>query len=89
MSTFPFAMIVSQSALSEKFGGAGGGTWSGKWNGESFEYASALPGAPVVGHDAPVRPPRAYRTRNALAASLRRAAEAVAPAPAVRSTPAR
>ncbi|MEU7875681.1 hypothetical protein [Dactylosporangium sp. NPDC049140] len=81
MSTFPFAMVISQSALSEEFGGA--------WNGETFEYASALPNAPVVGHDAPVRPPRGYRTRHALAATLRKAAEAVAPAPAVRSHPAR
>ncbi|MER7283575.1 hypothetical protein ABT369_55065 [Dactylosporangium sp. NPDC000244] len=81
MSTFPFAMVVSQSALSEEFGGS--------WNGEAFEYASALPNAPVIGHDAPARPPRAYRTRTALAATLRKAAEAVAPAPAVRSHPAR
>ncbi|GAA4245811.1 hypothetical protein [Dactylosporangium darangshiense] len=73
MSTFPFAMIVSQSALSESFGPS--------FNGERFEYASALPGAPVVDHEVPVRPPRAYRTRSALAASLRRAAEVVAPAP--------
>ncbi|WP_433085264.1 hypothetical protein ACQP1P_10025 [Dactylosporangium sp. CA-052675] len=81
MSTFPFAMIVSQSALAEEFGGS--------WNGEAFEYASALPNAPVTGHDAPARPPRAYRARTALAATLRKAAEAVAPAPAVRSHPAR
>jgi len=81
MSTFPFAMVVSQSALAERF--------EGSWNGEAFEYASALPNAPVVGHAAPVRPPRAYRTRNVLAATLRKAAEAVAPAPAVRSHPAR
>jgi hypothetical protein len=81
MSTFPFAMIVSQSALSDEFGGS--------WNGEAFEYASALPGAPAVGHDAPARPPRAYRTRAALAATLQRAAAIVAPAPAVRSNPAR
>ncbi|MFG2039214.1 hypothetical protein [Dactylosporangium sp. NPDC048998] len=81
MSTFPFAMVVSQSALSEEFGGS--------WNGERFEYASALPNAPVVDHDAPVRPPRGYRTRTALAATLRRAAEAVAPAPALHSELAR
>lgn len=76
MSTFPFAMVVSQAALSEHFGG--------RWNGEAFEYASALPHAPVLGHDAPheipARPPRAHRARSALAATLRRAAEAVAPA---------
>jgi hypothetical protein len=74
MTTFPFAMIVSQSALAESFGPS--------WNGERFEYASALPNAPVVVHDAPSRPPRAYRTREVLAATLRRAAEAVAPTPA-------
>ncbi|MGI5244125.1 hypothetical protein [Dactylosporangium sp. CA-139066] len=73
MSTFPFAMVVSQSALSESFGPT--------FNGETFEYASALPGAPVVEYEVPVRPPRAYRTRTALAATLRRAAEAVSPAP--------
>ncbi|MFI5909021.1 hypothetical protein [Dactylosporangium sp. NPDC051541] len=81
MSTFPFAMIVSQSALSEQYGSA--------WNGEQFEYHSALPHAPVMVHDIAVRPPRAYRTRAALAATLRRAAEVVSPAPAVRSRPAR
>ncbi|GAA3270579.1 hypothetical protein Dvina_11220 [Dactylosporangium vinaceum] len=81
MSTFPFAMIVSQSSLAEQYGSA--------WNGETFEYASALPSAPVVTHAVAVRPPRAYRTRNALAATLRRVAEAVAPAPAVHSRPAR
>ncbi|WP_433058306.1 hypothetical protein [Dactylosporangium sp. CS-033363] len=72
MSTFPFAMVVSQSALAEQYGPA--------WNGESFEYASALPHAPVVGHEVPVRPPRSQRTRAALAGALHRAAELVAPA---------
>jgi hypothetical protein len=70
-------MIVSQSALSESFGPS--------FNGETFEYASALPGAPVVHHEVPVRPPRAYRARTVLAASLRRAAEAVSPSPVVKS----
>ena len=78
MSTFPFAMVVSQSALSESFGGS--------FNGETFEYASALPHAPVVVcHEVAVRPPRAHRARTALAATLRRAAEAVSPAPAPHS----
>ncbi|GAA2392439.1 hypothetical protein [Dactylosporangium salmoneum] len=74
MSTFPFALVVSQAALSDSFGPS--------FNGEEFEYASALPGAPTVEHDVPVRPPRVARARWALAESLRRAAEAVAPAPA-------
>ncbi|MEV6926860.1 hypothetical protein AB0M46_20455 [Dactylosporangium sp. NPDC051485] len=74
MSTFPFAMVVSQAALAESFGPS--------WNGEEFEYASALPGAPVVAHEVPVRPPRVERARWALAESLRRAADAVAPVPA-------
>ncbi|WP_432828112.1 hypothetical protein [Dactylosporangium sp. CA-092794] len=65
MSTFPFAMIVSQTAMSEQFG---------------FEHASALPHAPEV-VDPPTRTPRSYRARTALAATLRRAAEAVAPGP--------
>ena len=49
MSTFPFAMVVSQTALSEQYGAL--------CNGETFEYASALPNAPVVGNEVPVRPP--------------------------------
>ncbi|WP_433217734.1 hypothetical protein ACQP00_10495 [Dactylosporangium sp. CS-047395] len=80
MSTFPFAMVVSQSALSEQYGSAYGSAYGPAWNGESFEYASALPHAPVVDHEVPVRPPRSYRTRAALAGVLHRAAEAVAPA---------
>lgn len=72
MSTFPFAMIVSQSALAEHF--------DGRWNGETFEFASALPNAPVVPENTAVRTPRTYRARSALAATLRRAAGAVAPA---------
>lgn len=72
MSTFPFAMIVSQSALAENFGAS--------WNGVTFEYASALPNAPVVAQATTVRTPRTYRARSALAATLRRAASAVAPA---------
>jgi hypothetical protein len=70
MSTFPFAMIVSQSAMSRDF--------PGNWNGETFEFQSALPNAPVV-EPAPARTARTYRARSALAATLRRAATVVAP----------
>ena len=87
MSTFPFAMVVSQSALAHQF--------DGRWNGETFEFASALPNAPVVddglgrGHHRTDAHQRAYRARSALAATLRRAAEAVAPAPSPRCRTAR
>ncbi|WP_327005304.1 hypothetical protein OHA72_61695 [Dactylosporangium sp. NBC_01737] len=63
---FPFAMIESQNAM-------------------AHEVRSALPGAPVVAPPVPLigaRRPRARQLRAALAASLHRAADAVAPAAA-------
>ncbi|GGM14412.1 hypothetical protein ACFFX1_31595 [Dactylosporangium sucinum] len=68
---FPFAMIVSQSALAREFPGS----WAGP---EGFEFSSALPHAPVVPY--PEHSPRAHRTRSAIASGLRRAASAIAPA---------
>ncbi|MEV0129500.1 hypothetical protein AB0H83_13720 [Dactylosporangium sp. NPDC050688] len=63
---FPFAMIVSQKAM-------------------AHEVRSAMPNAPTVAPAAPlrgVRRPRVRQVRTALAASLHRAADAVAPTPA-------
>jgi hypothetical protein len=63
---FPFAMIVSQNAM-------------------AHEVRSAMPNAPVVAPPVPLlgtRRPRARQVRAALAASLHRAADAVAPAAA-------
>lgn len=60
---FPFAMIVSQNAM-------------------AHEVRSALPGAPMVAPAVPLlgaRPSRSRQVRAALAASLHRAADAVAP----------
>lgn len=65
---FPFAMIESQNAM-------------------NHEVRSALPQAPVVAPAAPLlgaRRPRARQVRAALAATLHRAADAVAPTPACR-----
>jgi len=85
MSTFPFAMIVSQSAMSAEFP-----EFSGRWNGEVFEFQSALPGAPVVDDRATARTARTYRARSALATTLRRAASLVAPpASSLECSPAR
>ncbi|WP_238015919.1 hypothetical protein KZZ52_10490 [Dactylosporangium sp. AC04546] len=67
---FPLAMIVSQSAMAREFPGS----WAGS---EGFEFSSALPHAPVVPYPEPS--PRAYRTRAAIASTLRRAATAIAP----------
>jgi hypothetical protein len=63
---FPFAMIESQNAM-------------------AHEIRSALPHAPVVAPPAPLiggRTARSRRVRGAVAATLRRAADAVAPAAA-------
>ncbi|GAA1564823.1 hypothetical protein GCM10009827_102990 [Dactylosporangium maewongense] len=63
---FPFAMIESQNAM-------------------AHEVRSALPQAPVVAPAAPLiggRADRSRRVRAALAATLHRAADAVAPAAA-------
>lgn len=63
---FPFAMIVSQNAM-------------------AHEVRSALPSAPTVAPAAPLlgaRRPRIRQVRASLAASLHRAADAVAPAAA-------
>ncbi|GAA2621238.1 hypothetical protein GCM10010399_60300 [Dactylosporangium fulvum] len=68
---FPYAMIVSQSAMAKEFPG----TWS---DAEGFLFKSALPHAPVVPYPEPAL--KAYRTRAALASALRRAATAIAPA---------
>ena len=78
MSTFPFAMIVSQSAMSHEFHGSG--ARSGTRSDLEFEFLSALPDAPVVA-DRPARRPRTHRARSALAATLRRAATVIAPPP--------
>ncbi|GAA0745112.1 hypothetical protein Drose_10390 [Dactylosporangium roseum] len=67
---FPFAMIVSQSAMAEKFPGTRSGA-------EGFLFRSALPHAPVVPHPEPA--PKAYHTRAIVASALRRAATAIAP----------
>lgn len=63
---FPFAMIESQNAM-------------------AHEVRSALPGAPTIAPAAPLlgaRPSRARKARAAIAATLHRAADAVAPAAA-------
>ena len=63
---FPFAMIVSQNAM-------------------AHEVRSAMPNAPIVAPPVPLlgaRRSRGRQVRAALAASLHRAADAVAPAPA-------
>jgi hypothetical protein len=78
MSTFPFAMIVSQSAMSRDFQGSG--ARPGTRNELEFEFLSALPNAPVVA-DRPARRPRTHRARSALAAALSRAATVIAPPP--------